>query len=149
MKINMRVLLFQDIEKLGRKGEIKEVADGYANNFLLPKGLGALATPAAEAKWKLEMAKQIKGAERDLKRTQELASRLDGYELEIAAKAGEDGKLYGGIGAQKIAEELKKKDFPISKKQIEINEPIKTVGEHKVIIKFPHGLEAEVSVIIK
>lgn len=144
----MKVLLIKDAFKLGKGGDVREVTDGYARNFLIPQGLAILATPQAEAEWKLKAEKTRCEAEENLKATQEIASRLDGYELEIVAKAGEDGVLYGGIGAQKIIDELKKKGFRIAKKQIDLPEPIKTAGEHKVVVKFPHNLETELTIIV-
>ncbi len=145
----MKVLLLQDIKKLGKQGEIRTVADGYARNFLFPRKSAVLATPQTLVEWRAKAEKTRQEAEVELKHYQELATRLDGLELDLAAKAGADGKLYGGIGAQKIAEELKKKNFVVSKTQIAMSQPIKTLGEHRVTIKFPHGLEAEVTVIVK
>lgn len=145
----MKVILVQDIPKLGQKGEIKEVTQGYALNFLLPRKLALLATSVNIAAWEKEKLARRKEAESDLRGVQTQASRLDGLELEIFAKAGLDGRLYGGIGAQKIAEELKKRDFIVAKDQIIISEPIKSLGEHRAIIKFKHGLEVEAAIIVK
>lgn len=145
----MKLLFIQDVPRSGKKGEIKEAADGFARNFLLPQKLAVPAESPEAIEWRQNAEKLKKDAEDDLKHTQESASRLDGYELEIAAKADENGKLYGGVGAQKISEELKKKGLPIAKQQIELPEAIKTIGEHKIIVKFSHGLEAELTIVIK
>lgn len=144
----MRVILLQDVEKLGKKYEIKEVADGYARNFLIPKGLAKPATEKA-IKW-VELQKEIaqKKAEEDLKRIQELASSLDGLELEIAVKVGEEGQLFESITTQKIQERLKELGFEIKKNQIAMDSPIKELGEFPIKINLDHNLEAEIKIIV-
>jgi len=144
----MRVILLQDIENLGKKYEVKEVADGYARNFLIPKDL---AKPATEEnlKW-LETQKEIeaKKAEEELKKVQEQASAIDGEELIIPVKIGEDGQLFESITSQKIYDKLRELGFNIKKNQIDLIEPIKELGEWPLKIKFEHNLEAEIRVII-
>ncbi len=144
----MRVILLQDVEKTGKKHEVKEVADGYARNFLIPKGLAKPATKEALA-W-LETQKEIEGkkAEEDLKKIQELASAIDDREITIPIKVGEQDQLFETISSQKISEKLKEVGFDIKKGQIELPEPIKELGEFPVKIKFDHNLEAEIRVII-
>lgn len=144
----MRIILLQDVEKLGKKYEVKEVADGYARNFLIEKGL---AKPATEEvlKW-LETQKEIeaKKAEEELKKSQELASAIDGQEVMIQVKIGEEGQLFESITSQKISERLKEMGFEVKKSQIDLLEPIKDVGEFPVKIKFEHNLEPEIRVIV-
>ena len=145
----MRVILLQDIEKLGKKYEVKEVKDGYARNFLIPKGL---AKPATEEvlKW-LEVQKEIeaKRAEEELKKAQELATAIDGQEVVIQVKIGKErDQLFESITSQKISERLKEMGFEIKKGQIDLSEPIKELGEFPVKIKFSHNLEAEIRAII-
>jgi len=144
----MRVILLQDIENLGKKYEVKDVKNGYARNFLIPKGL---AKPATEEvlKW-LETQKEIeaKKAEEELKKVQEVASAIDGQEVVIPVKIGEDGQLFESIISQKISEKLKEIGFEIKKTQIDLPEPIKELGEFPVKIKFEHNLEAEIRVIV-
>lgn len=144
----MRVILLQDVEKLGKKYEIKEVADGYAKNFLIPKGLVKIATPTV-LKW-LETQKEIeeKKAEEELKMAQELASNIDGQEVIIQTKIGEEGQLFESITHQRISEKLKELGFEIRKSQIDLPEPIKELGEFPVKIKFAHNLEVEIRVIV-
>lgn len=145
----MKVILLQDVKKIGMKGEIKEVADGHARNLLLPQNLAILATPKAIENFKKQVDAALRAAEMDLKATQALASRLDGEELRLKAKASKDGKLFGGISPAQIVSALEKKGFKILKNQIVISEPIKTTGEHSVIVQLAHGLEAEVVVIVE
>jgi len=144
----MRVILLQDIEKFGKRFEVKEVKDGYARNFLIPKGLAKEATKEALI-W-LETQKEIseKKAEEDLKKSQEIASAIDDQEVIISVKLGDEGQLFEAISAQKIAEKLKEAGFDIKKGQIELAAPIKELGEFPVKIKFEHNLEAEIRVII-
>jgi len=144
----MRVILLQDVENLGKKYEIKEVKDGYARNFLIPKGLAKPATEEA-LKW-LEIQKEIeaKKAEEELKKVQEIASAIDGQEIAIPVKIGEEGQLFESITSQKISEKLKELGFEIKKTQIDLPEPIKELGEFPIKIKFEHNLEAEIKVII-
>jgi large subunit ribosomal protein L9 len=144
----MRVILLQDIEKLGKKFDIKEVANGYALNFLIPKGLAKKATKET-LKW-LNAQKEIieKKAEGELKKTQEFASSIDGQEILIPVKIGEEGQLFESINNQKISEKLKELGFEIKKTQIDLIEPIKELGEFPVKIKFEHNLEAEIKIII-
>lgn len=144
----MRVILLQDVENLGKKYEIKEVKNGYARNFLIPKGLAKMATK--EALLWLETQKEIeaKKAEEELKKVQEIASAIDGQEIIIPVKIGEDGQLFESITSQKISEKLKESGFEIKKSQIDLVEPIKELGEFPVKIHFEHNLEAEIRVIV-
>jgi len=145
---NMRVILLQDVENLGKKYDVKEVANGYARNFLIPKGLARIATEE-NLKW-LETQKEIeaKKAEEELKRIQEIAANIDGQEIIIPVKVGEEDQLFESITFQKIYEKLKELGFEIKKNQIDLSEPIKELGEYPVKIKFEHNLEAEIRVIV-
>lgn len=145
----MKIILLQDVKKIGMKGEIKEVSDGHARNFLLPQNLAILATPKAIENFKKQVDAALRAAEMDLKATQALASRLDGEELRLKAKASKDGKLFGGISAAQIVSALEKKGFKILKNQIVISDPIKAIGEHRVTIQLAHGLETEIAVLVE
>jgi large subunit ribosomal protein L9 len=144
----MRVILLEDVENVGKKFEIKEVSDGFARNFLIPKNLAKPATKEA-LKW-LESVKEIeeKRAEEELKKIQELASKIDGTEIIIPVKMGKNERLFEKIRAQKICEKLKEMGFEIKKNQIDLKEPIEEIGEYQVKIKFPHNLESEIRVVI-
>jgi len=144
----MKIILLQDIDNLGKKYEIKEVADGYARNFLIPKGLAKPATKE-NLKW-LESQKEIevKKAEEELKKVQEVATNIDGQEIIILVKVGAEGQLFESITSQKIYEKLKELGFEIKKSQIDLPEPIKELGEFPVKIKLEHNLEAEIRVIV-
>lgn len=144
----MKVVLLKDVKNLGKKFEIKEVKDGYAKNYLIPKGLAKPATKEV-LEW-VEMQKEIvrKRAEEDLKKVQELASSVDGLEIQIPVKVNEKGQLFEAITSQKIAEKLEEMGFKIKKQQIELAKPIKELGEFPIKINFEHNLEAEIKVIV-
>lgn len=144
----MQVILLQDIDKIGKKYEIKNVKDGYARNFLIPNGLVKLADQKT-MKW-LKIQKEIeeKKAEKKLKKIQELTTAIDGQEIIISVKVGEEEQLFESITAQKISEKLKEIGFEVKKSQIELKQPIKEIGEFSVKIKFEDNLEAEIKVII-
>lgn len=144
----MKVILIEDVQNLGKKYDVKEVADGYARNFLIPKNLAKIATKNAIL-W-LETQKEIleKKSQQELVEVQELASKIDGLELMLEVKIGEKGQLFEKITTSKIAERLKEEGFKIEKKQIEISEPIEKTGEFSIKIKLEHNLEAEIKLII-
>ena len=144
----MKVILLQDVDKVGKKFEVKEVKDGFARNFLISQNLAKLATREA-LKW-LETQKEMidQKEEDDLKDIQEKATAIDDQEIIIQVKVGEDGQLFESINAQKIADKLKEAGFSVKKTQVELAEPIKELGEFPVKIKFEHNLEAEIKVIV-
>ncbi len=145
---NMKVILLKDIEKLGKQHEIKEVKDGYARNFLLPQGLVKIATEEALVWLKEQKLALEQKAEEKLKQAQELASSIDGQEVVIAVKVGEEDQLFESVNAQKISEELKNMGFNVKKSQVDLAEPIKELGEYPVKIKLEHNLEPEINVIV-
>jgi len=144
----MKVILLQDVEGLGKKYDVKDVKDGYARNLLLPEKMAKAATKQA-LKWLADQKEVIeKEAGEDLKKAQALASELDGLELNIAVKVGDEGQLFESINSQKIAEKLKEMGFEIKKLQIKLENPIKELGEFPITISLTHNLEAEIKVII-
>lgn len=145
---SMKVILLKDVEKLGSKFDVKDVADGYARNFLFPNELAEPATEAALKQLEQQKEAEVKKAEADLALTESLVSQLDGQEIEISSKVDDGGKLYGSITAAKIAKTLKEKGFNVKSKQIKLAEPIKETGEFEVTLELPHGLEAMVKIIV-
>jgi large subunit ribosomal protein L9 len=144
----MKVVLLKDVAEVGKKYDIKEVKNGYARNFLIQKGLAKSATPEAVVWVKAQKEMAEKKSEDDLKKIQELASSMDGQEVLVPVKVGEENQLFESISGQKIAEKLKESGFEIKKTQIILDKPIKELGEYPVKIKFDHNLEAEITVII-
>lgn len=138
----------ENVDKVGKKFEIKEVKDGYARNFLIPQGLAKIATKPV-LKWaEAQMDIIKKSAEEELKKTQEIASQLDGMEVLIAVKAGDKDQLFEKITAQKIADKLAEMGHGVKKDQVILENPIEMVGEYPVKIKLEHNLEAEISVMV-
>lgn len=144
----MKVILLQDVEGLGKKYEVKEVKNGYARNSLLPGKIARAATKEA-LKWLADQKEVIeKEVEEDLKKAQVLASELDGEEVTIMVKVGDEGQIFESINAQKIVEKLKEMGFEVKKAQVKLENPIKETGEFPVGISLAHNLEAEIKVII-
>jgi len=141
--------MLKDVEAVGRKNEVREVADGYARNFLIPNGLAKQATESVVKQAEIEKEAIAKKAEADLKTFEEQASLLDGQEFEISAKIGENGKLFAAVTAAKVAKALKDRGFDVKRTQIRLDDPIKEVGEYDdILVEFPHGLEAKIKVIV-
>lgn len=145
----MKVIFLNDAPK-GKKGEIKDVADGYARNFLIPKGL---ALPATSAAIKLAQIRSEEKAQRQAREREELnriIEELEGKELHFKAKAGAKGRLHGAITSAHIAGELAKlTGFEIDKKKIELEEPLHHLGIYEVVISLAKGLGAQVRVVIE
>ena len=142
------MILLEDIENIGKKYEVKDVKPGHARNFLIPKNLVKLATKP-NLKWlKDQKAVMEKEAEEDLKKSQEVASKIDGIEVSIVVKVGPEGQLFESINNVKISEKLKEMGFDVKKSQIKLEEPIKDLGEFPVKISLPHNLETEINLII-
>ncbi len=143
----MKVVLLAKVPPLGERGAVCDVADGYARNFLFSRKLAVLATPQVLAEAEQEREVERRKSERELADLQHSATKLDGYELETEETVSEGGTLYAAVGAQKVAQLLKERGFPIKKTQV-VMEPIKTPGEHKATIRFNHGLEVEITIIV-
>lgn len=144
----MKIILLKDVQSLGKKGEIKEVSDGYARNFLLAKKLAEAATNAAIQKVSQEKEREAKKEERDLQETKKLAEALRGKEVVIKAKA-KDKKLFGSITAKNISEKLIELGFSVKEQEVVVpNGHIKTVGVYQIDIKFHHGVNSNVKVLI-
>jgi len=144
----MKVILLKDVEKIGKKFDVREVADGHARNFLIPKKLAQLATEQALEWAEVQKNIQDQKVEEELKNTQKSASQLDDIEVTILVKVGEEGQLFESITAQKIAEHLKTMGFNVKKEQVQLEEPLKETGEFPVKVSLEHNLEAEIRVII-
>ena len=145
----MKVILQKDIHNLGDAGDVKNVADGYARNFLLPK---KLVIPYNESSKKaIDHQKQVIKVKKEKRRkeSEKTAQAFSGLTLTIKAKVGEEDKLFGSITAIDIAKQLKDAGFDIDKRRIHLDEQIKTLGEHSVSIKLEEGLTAQVKVIVE
>jgi len=144
----MKVILLKDVDGTGKKGEIKDVADGHARNFLIPNGLAEIATNKAVKELEKKKELEAQEAEEKLKTVEEMVSQIDGLEIEVPSKIDETGKLFGSINEVKISQIFKERGFDFKKSQIKIPQPIKEIGEYPVTITFDHGLEANIKLII-
>ena len=146
----MKVVLLQDVKSLGKKGELVNVSDGYARNFLFPKNLAKEAN--AQAMNELKNAEQSKKFKHDTEvaAAEKAKAELEGSKFVIKAKAGESGKLFGSITAKEIAAEIKRqKSLDIDKRRIVLKSDIKTVGDSEVEIKLYTGISANITVSIE
>ncbi len=142
----MKVILQQDVKSLGKKGEIVEVSDGYAKNFIFPKKLGVEANAKNRNDLKLKKANDEKVAAENLAAAKELAKAIEKKQVVLKLKTGEGGKTFGSVSSKEIAEEaLRQLDLTIDKKKVQLSEPIKTLGVHDVTVK----LHPEVSAVLK
>lgn len=142
----MKVILKSDVKGVGKKGEVKEVATGYAVNFLLKKNLAVEATPANLKALQREQEAAKKETEEKLRQAQELAAQLEKESIQLKAKAGEGGRLFGAITNKQIADLLKEKNYPIDKRKIVLDEPIRTLGVHPVVVKLHPEVTATVNI---
>jgi len=144
----MKVLLTQDVKGLGKAGEVKEVKEGYGNNFLIGKGLAKAATPAVMAQYKAEQKKQAEEDAAELARLKELAAKLEKAEVKLAKKIGANGHLFGAITKDEIAHAFAEAGLEFDKKSIEIAHPIKEVGKFEISIKLGHSLHPKTHIEI-
>jgi len=145
----MKVLLIKDVKSLGKKGEIKDVKDGYGQNFLIGKGMAKLATPEVVEKWKMEQETAAKDLTDTLARLKKEEKELATKNIVIIKKLAPAG-IQGSVGKDDIAKAIKEQmNIEIDKKIVELKKALKTVGEHKVDIKLGHGIHAHITVEIK
>ncbi len=144
----MKVLLLKDVKGLGKAGEIKEAKDGYARNFLIPKGFAKLATPEVVEEWKKEQAKKEAELKAELAKINEIKEKLENEKIVIKHKLGANGQLLGSVTNKEIAEVLHQKGYEIDKKQIE-HKTIKAPGVYNIDIKLGHGIHAKVQIEVE
>uniref|UniRef100_A0A7C4AJC7 Large ribosomal subunit protein bL9 n=1 Tax=Thermodesulfovibrio aggregans TaxID=86166 RepID=A0A7C4AJC7_9BACT len=142
----MKIILKEDIHGLGKAGQVINVKDGYARNYLLPRGLALIADEKNLRVLEYQKKKFEEEAKKKLQDAESVRQRLTAFELTIKAKAGEDQKLFGSITAKDIAEALQKQGFSVDKKQINISEPIKRLGEHEVELKLHSNVSARLKI---
>jgi large subunit ribosomal protein L9 len=144
----MKVLLIKDVKGLGKAGEIKNAKDGYARNYLIPKGFAKLATPEVIKEWEEEQKRKEVELKKEIAKLNELKEKIESTPIIIKHKLGANGQLYGAITNKEVAEALKEKGIEIDKKHIEMKQ-IKTVGEYEIDIKLGHGIHAKLKLIVE
>ena len=146
----MKVILLQDVKALGKKGQIVNVNDGYARNFILPKKLGIEANGKNLNDLKLHNANEEKLAKEALEAAKELAKNIEAGKIEVTIKTGEGGRTFGSISTKEIAAEVKNQmGYEIDKKKIQMKDAIKTLGTHIVPVKLHTKVTAELKVVVK
>jgi large subunit ribosomal protein L9 len=142
----MEVILREDVEKLGGRGELVRVADGYARNYLLPKKMAVVATDANRKIVEQERQSHLRKEAKLVSEMQDLAKLVSGTEITIAQKVGENDQLFGSVTAQNIADALEKKGFTIDRRKIQLADPIRTLGDHTVPVRLHRDVAADVVV---
>lgn len=144
----MKVLLLQDVKGQGKKGEIINVSDGYANNFLLKKGLGKVATADTINAVAIHDKAVQKQKAQEKQNAMDKAKAMKGIRVTIVASKGAQGKMYGSITNKEIADELGKMGFKVDKKQIALKSPIKTAGNYPVTVKMYAEISTNITVVV-
>ncbi len=146
----MKVIFNQDVKGKGKKGEIKNVSDGYARNYLLKHNLAVEATKGNLQAQKAKDAKHEQQAQEEVEEAKQLKNTLGDLEVKLVAKSGDSGRLFGSITSKQIAEELKKAhDIKIDKRKIELDEPIRTLGYTDVPVKLHHEVTGNIRVHVE
>lgn len=139
----MKVILKEDVKSLGKAGDIVNVSDGYARNYLIPRGLALIADEKNIKAFELQKKKVLEATEKEKARTMEFAETLKNVTIIIKAKAGEDGKLFGSITTMHISDALKKEGIELDRRRIVLPEPIKRTGDYRIAVKLPYEINSE------
>lgn len=144
----MKIILMEDVPKLGSRGAVCDVARGYARNFLLPKKL-ALPATAANLQNLDHLQRQREREETKARGHAEVAAdRIAGLTMTVTTRASDDGRLYGSVGVQDIVDFLERHGVPVEKRRVLLEEPIKVVGEYRIVIRLHAGVTAELPVVV-
>jgi large subunit ribosomal protein L9 len=144
----MEVILREDVKSLGKAGELVKVKPGYARNFLLPKGLAYEATEGNRKRIQAESKAREARAAEERSAAELIASKLNAVSLTLSRKAGEGDRLFGSITAQDIADALSAQGHAIDKRKIDLEHPIKTIGQHAVPVRLHHDVHAELRLTV-
>ena len=145
----MKVILQEDVKNLGKVGDLVSVSNGYARNFLFPRRLAAEATEKKVAEWKhLQQVAEIKKKKAQTKR-KELVDKLAGMTLKFQVEAGETEKIFGSITNHDVSDALEVEGYQVDKRDIQIEEQIKVLGQHKATVNLGDGLEAELTLVVE
>lgn len=142
----MKVILLKDVKKQGKKDQIIDVSDGYANNFLIKQGLAVPCNQVNKNRLEKELKSKEDALEAKIAECEELKKKLEKVEVSFVAKTGKDGRMFGSISSKQIADELKNKGFDIDKRIIKCDHPIDTLGTHIVDIELHKKVNAKINV---
>lgn len=147
----MEVILLQDMRGLGTRGQVVDVKPGYARNYLLPQGLAYTASAANLQRIEAEAARREEQERRDYLEANRQAARLEDLTINVTARAGEEGQLFGSVTVRDICEKVEEAgiDFELDRRAVHLSEPIKSVGEHRVPIRFQSGVEVDLLVVVE
>ncbi len=146
----MKVILLTDVKKIGKKGELINVKDGYARNFLFPKKAAIEATPANLKKYENEKKHKQQKEQEIYEEAEKLGDKLSKITLTIETKAGDNGKLFGSITTKEITDLIEKQHkIKLDKRKVELSNPIKTTGEYKAKVKLHTKVTAEINIIVE
>ena len=145
----MEVILKEDVPKLGSRGEVVKVAEGYGRNFLLPKKLAIEANAANKAVIDQMKAAAVRRSAKEKSEAEELAKQFDGLEVKFQRKSGENDQLFGSVTSGDIAEALEKKSFHIDRRKIQLHEPLKTVGEFTIPVRLHKDVTTHLKVVVE
>jgi large subunit ribosomal protein L9 len=145
----MEVILKEDVPKLGNRGEVVKVAEGYGRNFLLPKKLAIEANAANKAVIDQMKAAAVRRSAKEKSEAEELAKQFDGLEVKFQRKSGENDQLFGSVTSGDIAEALEKKSFHIDRRKIQLHEPLKIVGEFTIPVKLHKDVTTHLKVVVE
>ena len=145
----MKVILTADVVTLGKSGEMKSVADGYARNFLIPRRLAVPASGGAFRAWQHDIASREDKRKREREDADIAATRIASTTLTMGVKVGEGGKLYGSITSKDIADALARRGIDVDRHKIDLEEPLKSLGTYKVAVKVYQGLAPEVTIVVE
>ena len=144
----MEVILREDIEKLGNRGEVVKVAPGYARNFLIPKRLAVPATGSNKKIVEQERQGHLRKEAKLAGEAQDLAKLLNGVSVTIRQKAGENDQLFGSVTSKDVADALAAKSFTIDRRKVQLEDPIKQLGEYKIPVRLHREVTAEITVVV-
>ncbi len=145
----MKVILTSDVAKIGKSGELRDVADGFARNFLIPKKLAVPAAGGTYRAWQHDIASREEKRKREREEAEIAANRINSTTLTMGVKVGEGGKLYGSITAKEIADALGRRGIVVDRHKIELEDPLKALGTYKVAVKVYAGMTPEVTVVVE
>ena len=145
----MKVILLQDVKGQGKKGEVVDVNEGYARNFLVKKGLAEIATASKLNDISMKKSAADFHKAEEVKATRELAKTLQGQSFVVKIKAGVNGKVFGSVTAANVSDSLAAAGYSVDKKKIVVDSPIKTLGTYEIELKLMEGISAKINIVVE